>query len=185
MRLASTMDWGQISAMITARELWLRARGKQSHGDRDAVSVLIDNPDDGAIVVALYEDGQVLGCTALLLNASPAGPSLTTAAEEPLASNLVMATTYTNPHFRGERIGLLMTMWVCDYAARLPEPRSWVWCSVPDRTLVRHYRDRLGWQEVRSRPRRGGNQVSLMRRPAAKSPGLPALIANCVPVEAR
>ncbi|WP_406011615.1 hypothetical protein OG440_39120 (plasmid) [Streptomyces sp. NBC_00637] len=144
--------------------------------------MLIREPDDTSLVVALYEDDQVVGCTALLTN-PVLGLGWTT--EERQQPSLLMTMTHTHPDRRGDRIGLLMTMWVCDFAARLSEPRSWVRCHVPDRGLATHYSNEMGWQEVRARTDQQGSRVYLMQCPAAPKDGLSAFICSRVAVGKR
>ena len=179
MRPVSPETGDQVGVMIAARERWLRACGKESHGHADALATLIGEPDDTNVAVALYEDDQVVGCTALLTNPI-LRPGWTV--EERQQHSLIMTMTHTHPDYRGDRIGLLMTMWVCDFAVRLPEPRSWVRSHVRDRALASHYSNSLGWEEVRFRTYQQGRRVYLMQRRANPINGLSALISSLVPV---
>lgn len=148
MREAVRTDSGRIAALITARELWLRARGAHSYGRGTAVLGLLGQPATNARVICLTneEDDQILGCS-VLLTTTPASPGWT--AFERRERSWGMAMSHTHPDFRSDHIGWLMTMWVSDYAARQPDPPQWVRCRVPHRKLTAHYNNKLGWQLVR------------------------------------
>jgi len=182
MRTATTADLKQIAALIEARELWLRERGKCSFGQGNAVLGLIGQPATTATVLGLFreEDGQALGCS-VLFRAAPSSPGWTAA--ELRERTWIMTMSHTHPAFRSDRIGWLMTMWVGDYATRQPDPPEWVRCRVPDPALMAHYRDQLGWQRVRTRHDPDLGQISLMQRRPASSRGLSAVITSRMPVE--
>ncbi|MFF7644092.1 hypothetical protein [Streptomyces canus] len=184
MRTATTADLKPIVTMIAARQRWLTERGKRSYGRATALLGLLGQAAETATVVGLFHatddrDAQVLGCSVLFPTAG-AAPGWT--AVERSERTWLLTMSHTHPGFRSDRIGWLMTMWACDYAARQPDPPAWMRCQVPG-PLIAHYRDQLGWQVVRTRQDPDLGEAVLMQRRPESSPGLSALITSRMPVE--
>ncbi|MET9083158.1 hypothetical protein ABZX77_14890 [Streptomyces sp. NPDC004237] len=182
MRRATTADLKPIADLLEARRLWLLNRGRRSYGQGNALLGLLAQPDETSMVIGLFTatDNQLRGCSMLFPTAA-AAPGWT--ASERRERAWILTMSHTHPDVRGDRIGWLMTMWASDYAARQPDPPTWMRCRVPHPALIAHHRDQLGWQLVRSVRDPDLGEIALMQRRPESSPGLSAVITSRIPVE--
>lgn len=174
MRPAAADDRPAISALVKARDAWMREYGLDAtFTDGSAVRDLAGESEDGRPLAWVFcEDGTVLGCTALL-RMTPGWGWTKQQREEPA---LLLTGTYTHPAHRGDKLGRLMAWWALDYAARLVDVQWIRRIAFADR-LMRYYRDDQGWDLVDTVVRNEKHAHLMQRRPE-EIRGLHALIAS-------
>ncbi|AXG79046.1 hypothetical protein [Streptomyces paludis] len=91
---------------------------------------------------------------------------------------VMLLYTHAAPRYRSDHLGRLMTWAISDRVARLHPEVQWIRCLVRSRAVMELFRDRDGWEPVRTTQDSTFATVHLMqRRPEAKD-GLRALIAS-------
>ncbi|MFD9793759.1 hypothetical protein ACFWXK_22760 [Streptomyces sp. NPDC059070] len=129
---------------------------------------------------ARYEAGTrggapVVGC--LTLSDQLPEPQLWTTAEG-RETALSIPAFYSHPGPQLRCTGALMHWWILDHVARSYPQADWLRCVVPHTRLMRHLRDRYGWEYVRSAAGSSGSAVHLMQRRPHAQQGLSLLITT-------
>ncbi|MFD7323952.1 hypothetical protein ACFV9D_23075 [Streptomyces sp. NPDC059875] len=169
-------DHAEAVALAEDRGRWAAARGivLASHY-ADSLR------DQESETVGMYEDGLLIGC--LVLDWRPDLQHWGTDGREP---GLFVDATHSAPG-RNDQVGMLITLWLADYAARSGVPHVsceipwWPACEEGSLALLCHLRD-LGWLILGSGSGKGGTPVSRLRLGAEARAGITALIACRVPL---
>lgn len=171
MRPADAGDEEAIAAMVRARMVWMRGRGvpdwPRTEADVGIVASQAADPDFPVWV--LIHHAQVVGCTTLFTTT----PQWGWTADELSQSAYFLATSFTEPSRRADRLGCLMAWWALDRAAR--ERVVWVRRGTFTRRLMTYYRDVQGW-DLAHTPQRKDHTAYLMARRAERLPELSAVI---------
>ncbi|WP_342791169.1 GNAT family N-acetyltransferase [Streptomyces montanus] len=174
MRPAAEDDRTAVTDLLQARDDWIRQRGLPP-SDAVAVRALIGDSGDDMTLMVLAEDDEIVGSVVLYATT----PSWGWTASERAEPSLGLATMYTHPAHHGGGLGRLMTLWALDYAARRTDLQlQWVRGSVHGERLMHHFRDELGWDDVRHTRDRSLQRTFQMQQRPRELPGLRALITS-------
>jgi hypothetical protein len=184
--ITTAEDRAAVKRLVEERNRWLAARLIAGPGITEAGTTV---PEE-ALTVGLYEDDQPVGC--LRLQRQPRHEAHWAA--EPAEPSLLLSFAHSTPGRASDRIGQLMSIWAQDFAARLG--MASVRCEIPGSPavlseghtpgrLLRHLRDRCGWQIKHYGRTPAGRPVALLQLPALAHPGLAPLILCRVPLTIR
>ncbi|MEU1408085.1 hypothetical protein ABZ471_38195 [Streptomyces sp. NPDC005728] len=177
MRRAVETDREAVFRLLSAREQW--AQGNDLVVPESLpLDILLAWPGIGkdTVLMVLTEDDEMLGCVTLTRWLLGWGWTARERAEPALS----VGAMYTCLDQQGSGLGRIMTLWLVDYAARCYSSVRWLRCTVPGDRLARHFREGLGWQDVRV-TRDGDGQLHrafrMQQRPRPL-PGLQCLVAG-------
>ncbi|WP_371647963.1 MULTISPECIES: hypothetical protein [unclassified Streptomyces] len=164
MRLLTAADRQAAVTLVQERmrALDARAPGKAGSAPLHIAAFLGTPPSPGECVTGLFEGDVLLAVLVLarsngLLPSPPAG--------QHTQAELVVVDAYTHPSMRELRLGILLSMWVSDHAARLTPPASHVTAVVRDPYLASYLCQMCAWVEDRHVQEAGRHEI-VLHRPA-------------------
>ncbi|MEU5811548.1 hypothetical protein [Streptomyces sp. NPDC047718] len=146
MKLLTPGDVRALGGLLRQRMDWMAARNLPLTAESSHLMDFVLQPDrsQGWLPVGMWDgDGDTLLAAFAMRDAAPAdGWTL----EERVQPTRQVSLAHTLP---GEQqLSCLLTRWVCDHAARKPNPPSWVRCTVR-RPRLATYLEADGWAKVR------------------------------------
>lgn len=145
MRLLSSADRPGLNELLRDRQEHQLTRGHALSGEGAAlVDFVLAEPDPAVLPIGMWDERGIVAAFVLQGADSLAGWT----EEERAESSLVVSRAHTHP--RSDRLFQLITPWLCDYAAQVAAPPSWIRCTVRTPAVADHLRDACGWQHVRT-----------------------------------
>lgn len=174
MRPLSQADRPLVDTLLVARTRWAQQHNRPHHGHNLALLNLIEDIHEDTEVIGMLEDSDLIGVLALDRDAPLVG---WTAAEREEPA-LTVSSAITHPARHGERLARLASLWLSDYAARLPGPLDWVRTAVPDSELATYLQVVCGWHLVRGSRDPDGHLAYRLQLRVQTTPALHHLVAG-------
>ncbi|MGW5342896.1 hypothetical protein [Streptomyces sp. NPDC004050] len=134
----------QLHGLLDQRMSWMANHNIALSGEPSRLMALVrrPSPDADMLAVGMWDSDTLVAAFAL----HDAVPNTGWTLAEREQPSLLLSLAHTLPDQQG--LGPLLGRWVCDYAARRPNPPTWVRCAARAPGLA-DYLEKSGWFKVR------------------------------------
>lgn len=159
MQQLTNEEWEPVSRLIRDRQDHDEREGRRTRNDGSVLLRLLSAADPDIQLVGMREDDRLVAAFAL----QHGDPGDAWTRDERAEPSWVLRLAHTHPEHG--RLGRLITLWACDYAARQDKPPAWIRCAVRDTNVAWYLEKTCGWAAVRKRQDPSGALTYLQRAP--------------------
>ncbi|MGW6412840.1 hypothetical protein ACWF95_37665 [Streptomyces vinaceus] len=158
MKLLTTDHVPALNRLLALRMDWLDQNSLPLSGESSSLMDLVRLPKAGTAPIGMWDGARLVAA----VEVQSAGPMFGWTLDEQREPSLVLSLAHAIP--QEPKLSSTFVNGLSHYAARLPDPPTWIRCTVRPTALARHLEESCGWTKVREISRPHGNAHHLLQR---------------------